>query len=62
MLERLTRYFQSLSPAAQAAILGFCSLLLIFQAAKRYEDQTATAFLLAVAAIVLVWLAFARIQ
>jgi hypothetical protein len=60
VLDRVTSYFQSLSSVPQAAIFGALSLFLAFQAAKRYEDQSLIAFLLALAAIVLFWLAFAK--
>lgn len=61
MLDQLTNYFQSLSPIGQAVTLNVLSLLLIFQALKRYEDQTFIAFALALAALVLAWLGFAKV-
>ncbi len=61
MLDRVTSYFQSFSPVAQAAILAVLSLFLFFQAGNRYEEQTFVAFLLAVGAIVLFWFAFAQV-
>jgi uncharacterized membrane protein len=60
MLDRLTSYFLSLSLVAQVTILGVLSLLLVFQALKRYEDQTFIAFSLALAALALAWLGFAK--
>jgi hypothetical protein len=60
MLDRVTSYFQSFSPIGQAAILGVLSLLLLFQAARRHEEQTLVAFMLALGGIVLLWLAFAK--
>ena len=61
MLDRFTSYFQSLSPIVQAAIFSVLGLFLILQALKRYEDQSFTAYLLALAALVLSWLAFAKV-
>jgi dolichyl-phosphate-mannose--protein O-mannosyl transferase len=61
MLERLISYFTSLSPRAQATILGILSLFLVFQAVRRYEEQTLIAFLFALGAMVLFWLAFAKV-
>jgi uncharacterized membrane protein len=60
MLERLTLYFQGLSPIAQVIILSVLSLLLVLQALKRYEDQTFIAFTLTLMALILAWVAFAK--
>jgi hypothetical protein len=61
VLDPFTSYFESLSPAAQAAVLGSFSLLLVFQAVRRHEYQPITAFLLALAAIAFSLLAFATV-
>jgi uncharacterized membrane protein YadS len=60
MLDGITRYLQTLSPGAQATIMGALGAFLVFQAVRRYEEQTLIAFLLALVAIVLFSLAFAK--
>ena len=60
MLHRFTSSFQSLSPGAQATIFGVLSLVFAFQGVRRYEEQPLVAFLLALGAVVLFWLAFAK--
>jgi uncharacterized membrane protein (DUF373 family) len=60
MLERLTLYFQSFPIVVQVTILSVLSLLFVVQALKRYEDQTFIAFALALAALVLAWIRFAK--
>ena len=60
MLERITDYLQGLSIVTQIIILCGVSLVLVLQALDRYEDQTFTAFFLALLALVLAWVAFAK--
>jgi type III secretory pathway component EscS len=60
VLDRFTIYFANLFPGAQATIFGVLSLFLVFQAVRRYQEQTLIAFLLALGAIVLFWMAFAK--
>ena len=60
MLERLLSYYSSLSPGSQVMLLSAFSLLFASQAVKRYEEETFTAFLLALGALILFWLAFSK--
>jgi hypothetical protein len=60
VLDQITRHFQSLPPVAQVLILCVLSFVLVLQALERYEDQTFTAFSLALLALVLAWFAFAK--
>lgn len=59
MLDSFTRYFQSL-PFIQVVIMSALAAFCLLQALKRYEDQTVTAYFLALAGLVLSWLAFAK--
>jgi hypothetical protein len=61
MLDRLTSYFQSFSPVAQATVLGVLSSFLVFQAVRRHEYQPIIAFLLALAAIGLSLVALVKV-
>jgi hypothetical protein len=60
MLEPIHDLLRDLSPGAQATILGVLSLFLVSQAVRRYQEQTLIAFLLALGAIALFWMAFAK--
>jgi hypothetical protein len=60
MLDSFTRYFQSLPFVIQVTILSPLAAFFLLQALKRHEDQTVTAFFLALASLALSWLAFAK--
>jgi hypothetical protein len=60
MLDSFTRYFQSLPFVIQVVLLSALATFCILEALKRYEDQTVTAYLLALAGLALSWLAFAN--
>src|SRR6476660_9039528 len=51
MLDSFTRYFQSLPSAVQATVLSAPAVFFLLRALKRHEDQTVTAFFLALAGL-----------